>query len=173
MCQQLHFLTDFVLSSHLVPRPAPQVIFRALTPANKIEDPYSPEAQDLLKLTNLRLLLLKRQECPCQNSGWLEKPHRFAHYAIYDLIVRGSCFCNGHAEECQHANRTGVDNVVSIGASLTHAMWKEGRRLWGKSHAFIKVISFVSCGYAAIGHSPLGVAMVKKLLQIDVPDMSP
>ncbi|KAJ7316928.1 hypothetical protein JRQ81_003090, partial [Phrynocephalus forsythii] len=88
------------------------VIFRALTPANKIEDPYSPEAQDLLKLTNLRLLLLKRQDCPCQNSGWLEKPHRFAHYAIYDLIVRGSCFCNGHAEECQHANGTGVDNVM-------------------------------------------------------------
>ncbi|XP_060095645.1 netrin-4-like isoform X2 [Heteronotia binoei] len=90
-----------------------EVIFRALTPANKIEDPYSPEAQDLLKLTNLRLLLLKRQDCPCQGSGLLEKPHRFAHYAIYDLIVRGSCFCNGHAEECQHANGTRtIDNMV-------------------------------------------------------------
>lgn len=78
-----------------------QVIYRALTPSNKIEDPYSPEAQDLLKLTNLRLLLLKRQECPCRGLGLVEKPQRFAHYAIYDLIIRGSCFCNGHAEECE------------------------------------------------------------------------
>uniref|UniRef100_A0A8C6YGQ7 Netrin-4 n=1 Tax=Naja naja TaxID=35670 RepID=A0A8C6YGQ7_NAJNA len=86
--------------SNVVPCTRGEVIFRALTPTNKIEDPYSPEAQAVLKLTNLRLLLLKRQECPCQGSGLLEKPHRFAHYAIYDLIVRGSCFCNGHAEEC-------------------------------------------------------------------------
>lgn len=91
-----------------------QVIYRALNPANKIEDPYSPEAQDVLKLTNLRLLLLKRQECPCHGSGLVEKPQRFAHYAIYDLIIRGSCFCNGHAEECELANRTGVmENMVS------------------------------------------------------------
>lgn len=95
-----------------------QVIYRALSPANKIEDPYSLEAQDLLKLTNLRLLLLKRQECPCHGSALEEKPQRFAHYAIYDLIIRGSCFCNGHAEECELANRTGVtENTVSSGHS--------------------------------------------------------
>uniref|UniRef100_A0A8C3RNB2 Netrin-1 n=1 Tax=Chelydra serpentina TaxID=8475 RepID=A0A8C3RNB2_CHESE len=82
--------------SDAVPCTRGEVIYRALTPTNKIEDPYGPEAQDLLKLTNLRLLLLKRQECPCQGMGLLEKPQRFAHYAIYDLIVRGSCFCNGH-----------------------------------------------------------------------------
>uniref|UniRef100_A0A8D0G2U2 NET4 protein n=1 Tax=Strix occidentalis caurina TaxID=311401 RepID=A0A8D0G2U2_STROC len=87
--------------SDAVPCTRGEVIYRALSPANKIEDPYSPEAQDLLKLTNLRLLLLKRQECPCYGSGLVEKPQRFAHYAIYDLIIRGSCFCNGHAEECE------------------------------------------------------------------------
>ncbi|XP_073431103.1 netrin-4-like isoform X2 [Dendrobates tinctorius] len=81
-----------------------EVIFRALNPANRIEDPYSPQAQDLLKITNLRLLLLKRQDCPCQAvPGLQEKPQRFAYYAIYDLIVRGSCFCNGHAEACEQA----------------------------------------------------------------------
>uniref|UniRef100_A0A8C3QDA1 Netrin-4 n=1 Tax=Geospiza parvula TaxID=87175 RepID=A0A8C3QDA1_GEOPR len=99
--------------SDAVPCTRGEVIYRALSPANKIEDPYSPEAQDLLKLTNLRLLLLKRQECPCHGSGLVEKPQRFAHYAIYDLIIRGSCFCNGHAEECELANRTGVmENMV-------------------------------------------------------------
>ncbi|XP_009486461.1 netrin-4 [Pelecanus crispus] len=99
--------------SDVVPCTRGEVIYRALSPANKIEDPYSPEAQDLLKLTSLRLLLLKRQECPCHGSRLVEKPQRFAHYAIYDLIIRGSCFCNGHAEECELANRTGVmENVV-------------------------------------------------------------
>uniref|UniRef100_A0A8C9G6C4 Netrin-4 n=1 Tax=Pavo cristatus TaxID=9049 RepID=A0A8C9G6C4_PAVCR len=99
--------------SDAVPCTRGEVIYRALTPSNKIEDPYSPEAQDLLKLTNLRLLLLKRQECPCRGLGLVEKPQRFAHYAIYDLIIRGSCFCNGHAEECELANRTGeMENVV-------------------------------------------------------------
>ncbi|KAJ7406891.1 Netrin-4 [Willisornis vidua] len=99
--------------SDAVPCTRGEVIYRALSPSNKIEDPYSPEAQDLLKLTNLRLLLLKRQECPCHGSGLVEKPQRFAHYAIYDLIIRGSCFCNGHAEECELANRTGViENMV-------------------------------------------------------------
>lgn len=97
-----------------------QVIYRALSPANKIEDPYSLEAQDLLKLTNLRLLLFKRQECPCRALEPVEKPQRFAHYAIYDLIIRGSCFCNGHAEECELANRTGVtENMVSSRHLLT------------------------------------------------------
>ncbi|XP_015680452.1 netrin-4-like [Protobothrops mucrosquamatus] len=104
--------------SDAVPCTRGEVIFRALTPTNKIEDPYSPEAQAVLKLTNLRLLLLKRQECPCQGSGVLEKPHRFAHYAIYDLIVRGSCFCNGHAEECQFANGPGVGSNMIHGKCI-------------------------------------------------------
>ncbi|XP_075039792.1 netrin-4-like isoform X2 [Mixophyes fleayi] len=91
-----------------------EVIFRALNPANRILDPYSLQAQDLLKVTNLRLRLLKRQDCPCQTvAGSQEKPQRFAHYAIYDLIVRGSCFCNGHAEECEQAGNThGPDTAV-------------------------------------------------------------
>ncbi|XP_069062388.1 netrin-4-like [Pleurodeles waltl] len=90
-----------------------EVIYRALTPSNKISDPYGPEAQDLLKLTNMRLRLLKRQDCPCQSTALLEKPQRFAHFAIYDLIARGSCFCNGHAEECQHVNGKGAsENMV-------------------------------------------------------------
>ncbi|XP_059505683.1 netrin-4 isoform X1 [Stegostoma tigrinum] len=83
-----------------------EVIFRALSPANRIENPYSPEAQDLLKLTNLRLHLLKQQECPCQPGTLIEKSQRFAHYAVYDLIVQGSCFCNGHAEECRPSDET-------------------------------------------------------------------
>lgn len=28
------------------------------------------------------------------------EPQHFTHYAIYDFIVKGSCFCNGHADQC-------------------------------------------------------------------------
>ncbi|XP_043934538.1 netrin-4-like [Protopterus annectens] len=95
--------------SSVMPCTRGEVIFRALTSTNKIEDPYTPRAQDIMKLTNLRLLLLKRQECPCQKSRLHGKPQQFAHYAIYDLIIRGSCFCNGHAEDCQPFSGTGEE----------------------------------------------------------------
>ncbi|XP_069085192.1 netrin-4 [Pleurodeles waltl] len=77
-----------------------EVIYRAMAPPHSYEDPYSQEAQQQLKITNLRVQLLKRQACPCQNVGLGDKPQHFAHYAIYDFIVKGSCFCNGHADHC-------------------------------------------------------------------------
>uniref|UniRef100_UPI00398E908D netrin-4 n=1 Tax=Pristiophorus japonicus TaxID=55135 RepID=UPI00398E908D len=80
-----------------------EVIFRALARPHSVDDPYSVQAQDLLKVTNLRVRLLKRQACPCPGRGAGLKPQRFAHYAVSDLIAMGSCFCNGHAERCQPA----------------------------------------------------------------------
>ncbi|KFV81086.1 Netrin-4, partial [Struthio camelus australis] len=65
-----------------------EVIYRALSPPYAAEDPYSAEAQEQLKITNLRVRLLKRQGCP------------LLHFAVYDFIVKGSCFCNGHADHC-------------------------------------------------------------------------
>ncbi|XP_049638768.1 netrin-4 [Suncus etruscus] len=76
-----------------------EVIFKALSfPYG--ENPYSAKAQEQLMITNLRIQLLKRQSCPCQKSDPNTKPQRFMHYAIYDFIVMGSCFCNGHADHC-------------------------------------------------------------------------
>ncbi|KAM9325203.1 netrin-4-like [Gastrophryne carolinensis] len=103
-------------SRYSSPRPCTrgEVIFRAITPASRLEDPYSLQAQDLLRITNLRVQLLKRQECPCQDAPRApEKPQNFAYYAIYDLIVRGSCFCNGHAEECEQ-----VGNSTAVGGTV-------------------------------------------------------
>ncbi|GAB1295503.1 Netrin-4 [Apodemus speciosus] len=77
-----------------------EVIFRALSPPYDIENPYSAKVQEQLKITNLRVRLLKRHSCPCQRNDLNAKPHRFTHYAIYDFIVKGSCFCNGHADQC-------------------------------------------------------------------------
>ncbi|XP_043418112.1 netrin-4 isoform X4 [Prionailurus bengalensis] len=77
-----------------------EVIFRALSPPYDAENPYSVKVQEQLKITNLRVQLLKRQSCPCQRNDLTTKPQHFTHYAIYDFIVKGSCFCNGHADQC-------------------------------------------------------------------------
>eukprot|EP00069_Balaena_mysticetus_P022261 bmy_13862T0 len=77
-----------------------EVIFRALSPPYDVENPYSAKLQEQLKITNLRVQLLKRQSCPCQRNNLNAKPQHFTHYAIYDFIVKGSCFCNGHADQC-------------------------------------------------------------------------
>nr|KAF6496768.1 netrin 4 [Rousettus aegyptiacus] len=77
-----------------------EVIFRALSPPYDVENPYSAKVQEQLKITNLRVQLLKRQSCPCQRNDLNMKPQHFTHYAIYDFIVKGSCFCNGHADHC-------------------------------------------------------------------------
>lgn len=81
--------------------PLSQVIYRAL-PKWESLDPFGEEAQRQLRLTNVRIRLLQRQPCPCQakdlGSAHRDLPTR--HFAIYDLIVKGSCFCNGHAEQC-------------------------------------------------------------------------
>ncbi|KAL0611224.1 Netrin-4 [Plecturocebus cupreus] len=76
------------------------VIFKALSPPYDAENPYSAKVQEQLKITNLRVQLLKRQSCPCQRNDLNEEPQHFTHYAIYDFIVKGSCFCNGHADQC-------------------------------------------------------------------------
>nr|XP_057923379.1 netrin-4 isoform X3 [Doryrhamphus excisus] len=79
-----------------------EVIYRTL-PKWESLDPFGPEGQQQLRVTNIRIRLLKLQPCPCQAKepapdGRDAPPTR--HFAIYDLIVKGSCFCNGHAEQC-------------------------------------------------------------------------
>lgn len=79
-----------------------QVIYRALPPSNKV-DPFGPAAQHQLMVTNLRVRLLQRQPCPCQTKQPGAAMLPTDHYAIYDLIVKGSCLCNGHADHCMPA----------------------------------------------------------------------
>jgi hypothetical protein len=102
-----------------------QVIFRALSPPYDIENPYSAKVQEQLKITNLRVRLLKRQSCPCQINDLNAKPHHFMHYAVYDFIVKGSCFCNGHADQCLPVE--GFRPIKAPGAF--HVVGKTNRKL--------------------------------------------
>lgn len=76
-----------------------EVIYRALPPWRKV-DPYGPAAQHRLMITNLRVRLLRRQPCPCQAKDPEAAALPTNHYAVYDFIVKGSCLCNGHADQC-------------------------------------------------------------------------
>uniref|UniRef100_A0A4W6C9Y6 Laminin subunit beta-1 n=1 Tax=Lates calcarifer TaxID=8187 RepID=A0A4W6C9Y6_LATCA len=78
-----------------------EVVLKALDPIFEIQNPYSPNIQDLITLTNIRVnftrlftlgdtLLSRRRRNP-QNKYY---------YALYNMVVRGSCFCNGHASRC-------------------------------------------------------------------------
>ncbi|XP_039988567.1 laminin subunit beta-4 [Xiphias gladius] len=78
-----------------------ELVLKALDPIFEIQNPYAPNIQDLITLTNIRVnftrlftlgdtLLSRRRRNP-QNKYY---------YALYNMVVRGSCFCNGHASRC-------------------------------------------------------------------------
>ncbi|KAM9375661.1 laminin subunit beta-4 [Pholidichthys leucotaenia] len=78
-----------------------EVVLKALDPVFKIENPYAPHIQDLITVTNIRVnftrlftlgdtLLGRRRRNPLDKY----------YYAVYDMVVRGSCFCHGHADRC-------------------------------------------------------------------------
>ena len=107
-----------------------QVIFRALSPPYDMENPYGAKVQEQLKITNLRVQLLKQQSCPCQRNDLNAKPRHFTHYAIYDFIVKGSCFCNGHADQC-----IPVDGFRPVkGPGTFHVVCKTSSHQWKPNH---------------------------------------
>uniref|UniRef100_A0A8C4VI90 Laminin subunit beta 4 n=1 Tax=Gopherus evgoodei TaxID=1825980 RepID=A0A8C4VI90_9SAUR len=78
-----------------------QVVLKALDPSFEIENPYIRSIQELTTLTNLRINFTKLHTLGDtlfgrRQSDLFEK----YYYAVYEMVVHGSCFCNGHASQC-------------------------------------------------------------------------
>ncbi|XP_041795045.1 laminin subunit beta-4 isoform X2 [Chelmon rostratus] len=83
-----------------------EVVLKALDPIFEIENPYASNIQDLITLTNIRVNFTRLFTLGDTLLGRKRRnPQDKYYYALYNMVVRGSCFCNGHASQCTPVDR--------------------------------------------------------------------
>ncbi|XP_019113332.2 laminin subunit beta-4 [Larimichthys crocea] len=93
-----------------------EVVLKALDPIFDIENPYAPNIQDLLTLTNIRINFTRLFTLGDTLLGRRRRnPQDKYYYALYNMVVRGSCFCNGHASQCTPVDRGRGDVFTKTG----------------------------------------------------------
>ncbi|XP_054000952.1 laminin subunit beta-1 isoform X1 [Hylaeus anthracinus] len=96
-------LTDVICEtrySGVAPSTGGDVIFRVLPRNLEIDNPYSKEVQNLLKITNLRINMTRLHTLGDDLLDDRAEIREKYYYAIQNMVIRGSCSCYGHASRC-------------------------------------------------------------------------
>uniref|UniRef100_A0A3Q4B398 Laminin subunit beta 4 n=1 Tax=Mola mola TaxID=94237 RepID=A0A3Q4B398_MOLML len=93
-----------------------EVVLKALDPVFEIENPYAPNIQDLFTLTNIRVNFTRLFTLGDTLLGRKRRnPEDKYYYSLYNMVVRGSCFCNGHASQCTPVDQGRGDVFTQTG----------------------------------------------------------
>lgn len=107
--------TDVICTSQyseVAPSTGGEIVYKVISPHIVTENPYAEEISNLLKITNLRFNFTKLHTLGDDLLDFRPEIDEKYYYAIYEIVVRGSCSCYGHASRCINIDPTKEGSVV-------------------------------------------------------------
>ena len=123
--------------SKIEPSTMGEVIYKALDPSALLpKDSYSKRVQNWILITNLRIRMTSFHTLgddvlePTKKTGKSDVNQKY-YYALYELIIRGNCFCYGHAEVCAPVDDS--YDLSSVSEHMVHGQCKCMHETAGKN----------------------------------------